>query len=126
MPITQERSKRKASGGRYKSVLFKKRLAQKGNAPTHTKLGEQKVRVHKARGNSQKSSLSFADKVIIFDPKTKKSAVEKIKSIVENPANPQFVRRNIITKGAIVDTAKGKVKITSRPGQQGSLSGVLV
>ncbi|MFH1511592.1 MAG: 30S ribosomal protein S8e, partial [Candidatus Woesearchaeota archaeon] len=33
---------------------------------------------------------------------------------------------NIITKGTIVDTDKGKVRITSRPGQDGTLNGVLV
>jgi small subunit ribosomal protein S8e len=31
-----------------------------------------------------------------------------------------------MTKGAVVETAKGKVKITSRPGQVGVLQGVLV
>ncbi len=126
MPITQERSKRKPSGGRYKSVLFKKRLSQKGNSPTHTRLNETKVRTQRTKGGHTKSMLAFADKVFVFDPKTKKTMVEEIKAIVENPANPQLVRRNIITKGTIVETAKGKVKITSRPGQQGTLSGVFV
>lgn len=46
--------------------------------------------------------------------------------MTENPANIHYVRRNIITKGAVVDTSVGKVKITSRPGQSGSLSGVKV
>ena len=37
-----------------------------------------------------------------------------------------YVRRNIITKGAIVKTEAGLVKITSRPGQDGTLNGILV
>jgi len=32
----------------------------------------------------------------------------------------------ILTKGAIVETELGKVKITSRPGQDGVLNGVLI
>ena len=46
--------------------------------------------------------------------------------MVENPANIHYVRRNIITRGAVVDTSAGKARVTSRPGQTGALSGVLV
>ena len=49
-----------------------------------------------------------------------------ILDVVENKANPNFVRRNIITKGAIVETSKGNAKVTSRPGQSGVISGVLL
>ena len=62
----------------------------------------------------------------VYDSKTKKYSKEKIKTIVENNANRHFVRRNIMTKGAVVETAKGKVKITSRPGQVGVLQGILI
>ena len=47
-------------------------------------------------------------------------------TVVENTANTHFVRRNIITKGAVVDTSLGRVKVTSRPGQHGMINGVLV
>ena len=46
--------------------------------------------------------------------------------VVKNEANREYVRRNIITKGAIVKTEKGLVKVTSRVGKVGSLSGVFV
>jgi small subunit ribosomal protein S8e len=46
--------------------------------------------------------------------------------VVENPANPHYVRRNILTKGAIVETEFGKARIISRPGQHGVINGVLV
>lgn len=78
------------------------------------------------RGGALKTRLLFAEKVTVYDPKTKKHSRETIKNLVENPANAQYVRRNLITKGSIVETGKGKVKITSRPGQTGSLNGVLV
>ncbi|MEK6949175.1 MAG: 30S ribosomal protein S8e, partial [Nanoarchaeota archaeon] len=49
-----------------------------------------------------------------------------IKTISGNPANRHFVRRNIMTKGAIIETEKGKARITSRPGQDGAVNAVLI
>ncbi len=46
--------------------------------------------------------------------------------MVENPANPNYVQRNIITKGAIIKTSAGNAKVTSRPGQDGTINAVLV
>ena len=122
----QERSRRKQSGGRYKRVIIKKKMKNVGGTFTGTILGERKTQTSRTRNANAKTRLSFAKKVNIYDPKSKKYSREDIKTILENPANAQFVRRNIITKGVIVETSKGKVKITSRPGQQGSLSGILV
>ena len=48
------------------------------------------------------------------------------RNVVENSADPNYVRRNILTKGAIVETSIGRVRITSRPGMDGVISGVLV
>ena len=46
--------------------------------------------------------------------------------VIENTANPNYVRRNIITKGAIVETPEGNAKVTSRPGQDGVINGILI
>ena len=62
----------------------------------------------------------------MIDSKTGKSSKVKIKSVVENPADMHFVRRNIITKGAIIETEKGKAKVTSRPSQDGIVNAVLI
>ena len=77
-------------------------------------------------GGNRKTRLLSADKANLFDPKTKKHEQVKIKTILENPANRHFVRRNIMTKGCIVETEKGKAKITSRPGQDGIVNAVLI
>ena len=66
------------------------------------------------------------DNFNVFDKKSGKAKLVEIKTVVENPANRNFVRRNILTKGAIVETELGKAKITSRPGQQGFLNAVLL
>ena len=52
--------------------------------------------------------------------------VVDILGVVENTANPNYVRRNIITKGAIVETPEGNAKVTSRPGQDGVINGILI
>ena len=49
-----------------------------------------------------------------------------VKRVVENYADPNYVRRNIITKGAVLETDAGMVRVTSRPGMHGVVSGVPV
>ena len=57
---------------------------------------------------------------------TKKTVVADVKTVVDSPANRNFVRRSIMTKGAVIETSLGKARITSRPGQEGFLNAVLV
>jgi len=125
MVVIHGKSTRKPSGGRY-TACHPKRRAQKGSLPTHTKVGEQVSKNSKTKGGGLKTRLLFASKVNFFDPETRKFSVEAIKTVIENPANRHFVRRNIITKGTVVDTSKGKARITNRPGQQGMVSAVLI
>ena len=49
-----------------------------------------------------------------------------IENVVSNAANLNYVRRNVITKGAIIDTSEGRARVTSRPGQTGQVNAVLV
>jgi small subunit ribosomal protein S8e len=127
MVITQEKSRRKPSGKRYKkSYRKKKRKYEIGRAPTLTKLGPRKVDVVRTKGGGEKHKLVSAEEANIYDPKAKKHFKVKIKTILENPANRHFVRRNIMTKGCIIETEKGKARITSRPGQEGTINAVLI
>lgn len=123
--LTKQRGKRKTSGGRYISARGKRIFEKRGKA-TLTKLGEKKVKEERTRGGDSKQRLLMANMVNVYDPKTKKYYNLKIKTIVENTANRHFVRRNILTKGAVIDTDKGKAKVTSRPGQEGMINAVLV
>ena len=50
----------------------------------------------------------------------------KILDVIENPANPHYVRQNIVTRGAIIETDAGRARVTSRPGQHGVISAVLI
>ena len=126
MAISQERSLRKATGGRYRDYR-KKRLFNLGDLPTYTKIGDTKLKLKREKGGNPKYTLLSTNKInVVLDKKTKKSQVANIKTVVDNPANRNFIRRNIITKGTLVETNLGKVKVTSRPGQEGTLNGILV
>ena len=123
--ITQKRSKRKVSGGRYKKSR-KKRLVDEGRMPSLTRVGERRVKKLRVRGANIKFRLFSSNVANVFDPKTKKYSKVKILSVVENPANRHYTRRNIMTKGTIIETEKGKARITSRPGQEGNVNAILI
>ena len=125
MAISQLKSKRKASGGLLRSSRAKKKSELAGFA-ANTKLSEkQKVKTHRTIGGNTKVSLLSTNKISVADKKGKITLTEMV-NVVENPANPHLVRRNILTKGAIVETKLGKARLTSRPGQEGAVSGVLI
>ena len=125
MAKSQARSRRKVSGGRYKKDKKKKSYELAGE-PSLTRIGEKKIKRVRILGGGRKNKLLNVGFVNAYDKKTKKYEKVKIKSVLENPANRHFIRMNIITKGCVVDTEKGKVKILSRPGQEGNLNGIFV
>jgi len=125
MAISNLRARKKPSGGRYKS-LRKKRQYELGRDPSLSKLGNLRHVIIRTRGGNLKFRLLSTDTANVFDPKDKKFKQLKIKTIVENPANRHFVRRNIMTKGAVIETELGKARITSRPGQDRAINAVLL
>ena len=123
MARTQFRSKRKVSGTKYVGFR-KKRLSDLGGDSALTHIGTKRVKVKRTLGGNSKRQLLSQDIVCIS--KENKTIKAKIESVVSNPSNINYTRRNIITKGAIVKTDKGDVRITSRPGQNATLYGVFV
>ena len=125
MGIVQRGTNKKGSGGVFRSARTKRRF-EKANHPVLTKVTEKKLKSVRVPGGNRKLKLIACNVINVIDPKTKKAFKANIKMVVDNPANRNFVKRNIMTKGTVVETDKGKVRITSRPGQEGSLNGVLV
>ena len=125
MVITQSKSKRSPTGARYHAHR-KKRLYDTGSEPANTRIGNIKSKKVRTMGGKKKERVFLNDVANVLDSKTGKYTKAKIKSVIENPANRHFIRRNILTKGAIIETEKGKARITSRPGQEGSINAVLV
>jgi len=125
MAVSKLRSKRKATSGRYKDWR-KKKLRDLARRPRMAVVGEKKFKLFRVRGGLLKRVLHSEKFVNVYNPKTKKYSKVEIKSVVENPANRHFIRRNVLTKGAVVETELGKAKITSRPGQEGAVNAVLI
>src|SRR3989344_4918612 len=122
------KSPTKISGGtRTTFRRSDKRLAWKGSDPTLTTIAPTEEDIQrqevKGQGNTGKVRLRL-EKFVIVTEKGKSTKMEII-SVVENNADSQFARRNIITKGAILKAKDGEqelfVKVTSRPGQSGTV-----
>lgn len=125
MAITQGKSTRSPSGARNRANRGK-RKSELGRDPAETKIDDKRLRKIRTRGGNEKLRLASTNKVNVVDQLYGKAQVLDILGVVENNANPNYVRRNIITKGAIVETEKGNVKVTSRPGQDGVVNGIFV
>ncbi len=127
MGIYQARDTKKPSGGLRRRPYKVKRKYELGNFFTETKLGEKEVvEKERVRGGNYKIRLKKAVKAVVVNPKTNEVKVEKIVSVVETPANREYARRGIITKGTIIEVESGKAKVVSRPGQDGVINAILL
>ncbi|PSQ58740.1 MAG: 30S ribosomal protein S8e [Halobacteriales archaeon SW_9_67_25] len=114
---------RKRTGGRRRPASDKKKH-QLGSEPTETQVGDGRLKTVDARGNTTKvraietgtASVAVGDDVV----------AATIENVAENPSNPNYARRNIITKGAVIETSEGRARVTSRPGQDGQVNAVTV
>jgi small subunit ribosomal protein S8e len=114
---------KKITGGRYIKSR-KKRRSEISKLRRIVKLSEDKRKNIRIRGGSKKTILLGGQIInVLSKNKTKKT---KIKNVLETPSNRFFARQNILTKGTIVETDLGKVKITNRPTQEGNINGILV
>jgi small subunit ribosomal protein S8e len=119
----QGRSRTKRTGGRRRPIR-KKRKSELGREPTETRVGDAKFKAVETRGNTEKVRAIQAETASIATDDG--SVAAEIENVVENPSNPNYVRRNIITKGAVIETSEGTARVSSRPGQDGQVNAVLV
>jgi len=106
--------------------LRKKKKKDFGSDFIAIKIGNERRKTFRTLGGNNKSRILEVAEVNVTDPKTGNTKRSKILTVKDNPANPNFVRMNIITMGATVETELGLVKITSKPGQHGVMNGVLI
>ena len=126
----RKKSHRKDTGGINNSLNRKtKTLTDRGGnfAKTTVDVADSRYQVRTIGGNS-KNKISKANTILVSSES--KTIKGKILDVVSNPANKHFVRQKVITKGAILKVdLEGKetqVKVTSRPGQDGVVSGIIV
>jgi small subunit ribosomal protein S8e len=118
------RSRKKTTGGLLSRVR-KKKKTDRGMHFLETRIGKRQAKAKKTRGGGTKLKLMSAEFINISDSRGK-SKRTKIISVKENDANPHYIRRNILTRGAVVETEAGTARVTSRPGQHGMVNAVLV
>jgi len=118
-------TKRKRTGGRKKAYR-KRRKYEAGRFPVETQLGEPERKLERTKGGGLKVKLVSDQWVNLSDPKTGRTERVRILAVVRNPANVDWDRRGVITRGTIVRTERGLAKIVSRPGQNGVLNAILV
>ena len=115
------RSLRLRTGGRRRPKRDR-RKHELGSEPTETQVGDTELKTVDARGGQTKVRAIRSDQASVAAGGEVVAA--EITDVVENPADPNYARRNIITRGAIVETSEGQAKVTSRPGQDGQINAV--
>lgn len=125
MTVYQGKSGRKSTGGRYKPH-HKKRKFELGRFPAETRIGERKLRIIRTMGGNSKQRLMASQFANLVESPGQKGRLVKILTVKDNPASRDLTRRNIITKGAVIETEVGLARVTSRPGQDGVVNAVKV
>ena len=125
MALWQGKSVRTKTGRRIRYARGKRKF-EIGREQHLTTIGEPRLKIVRTRGNNRKARIKTTNIAYVIDPKNNKTTKTEIISVVENQANIHYVRRNIINKGAILETKIGKAKVTSRPGQDGTVNAVLI
>ena len=113
----------KITGGRRHPLRSRKKY-EMNRFPNESLLGEPIMTTRKVRGKNIKAAL----KTINFVNLAIESNVKKVKilKVLENTTNNDYKRRGVISKGAILETAEGKCRVISRPGQHGVVNAILV
>lgn len=119
------RSNRTKTGKKLNKIRKKKRT-DRGFKFLETRIDERNAKLKRVKGGSTKVKLKSIDIANVTNPKTGKTIRSKILSTTANDANPHYVRRNVMTKGAVIKTEAGMARIRSRPGQHGAINAVLI
>ncbi len=88
-------------------------------------VSETSVRVSRLRGGRISTGLTTADTANVADS-SGKSVRSKIVRVKLSPANRDYQRRGVITRGAVIETEAGEAKVTSRPTDDGVVNAVLI
>jgi len=116
---------RKLTGGR-KVAMRGRRKFEIDRYPNEAVLGTTQIVARRTRGNNVKAAFKTAEFANVVDKEAKKVAKVKILKVSKNPANRDYERRGVISKGAVIETESGTAVVVSRPGQDGVVNAVLV
>jgi small subunit ribosomal protein S8e len=125
MGVWHRRSTRTSTGARLRKFRSK-RKHQMGRTPTETLMGEPKKRSIDSRSKAKKTPALRHNLVNGTDPTKNVTFGAELRDVEKNPANMDYQRRKVITRGTIIKTSKGRAMVTSRPGQDGVLNAILI
>ena len=125
MALWQGKSNKKSTGGRLVPSKGKRKF-EIGREKQYTKLGKQSLKQYRTCGGNVKVGMLAAEYANVVDKKTNTVKKVKITNVKTNPADPNYVQRNIINKGATIETEIGTAVVTPRPGQDGAVNAVLI
>jgi small subunit ribosomal protein S8e len=117
---------RKSTGGR-KVAMRGRRKFEIDRYPNEAVVGPTQIVTRRTRGKNTKAAFKTAEFANIIDEESKKVTKSKIVRVTKNPANKDYERRGVISKGAVIETDNsGTAVVVSRPGQDGVINAVLV
>jgi small subunit ribosomal protein S8e len=120
-----DQGKKKVTGGK-RTTYRTRRSSEVGGYPAETRLGDTIKKIKKTRGYTKKIKLLRARYANVTIPSTGKTERVMIEEVLENPANIDYNRRGIITRGTVIKTSLGMAFVTSRPGQDGIINAIIV
>ena len=116
-------AKRRPTGGRSKASRGRRAYEKDGYA-IEPLVGPASSRPINRRGGHITAGVIFADSANV-STSTGKASRSKILRVKKSPANRDYERRGVITKGAVIETEAGEAVVTSRPTADGVVNAVL-
>jgi small subunit ribosomal protein S8e len=117
--------KKKPSGGK-RHANRSRRAFEADDYPFEPVVGETVRSPKRTSGGALSFGLRAATDANVFDGSSGKTVKTKIVRVSENKANREYARRGVITRGAVIETALGSAKVTSRPSDDGVVNAVLI
>jgi small subunit ribosomal protein S8e len=116
---------RKLTGGR-KVAMRGRRKFEIDRYPNEAVVGPNQVVARRIRGNNNKVAFKSAEFANIIDQENRRVTKSKILRVTKNPANRDYERRGVVSKGAIIESESGTARVVSRPGQDGVVNAILI
>jgi small subunit ribosomal protein S8e len=116
---------RKLTGGR-KVAMRGRRKFEIDRYPNEAVVGPSQIVARRIRGNNIKVAFKTAEFANVIDQENNKVTKSKILRVTKNPANRDYERRGVVSKGAVIESESGTARVVSRPGQDGVVNAVLI
>jgi small subunit ribosomal protein S8e len=116
---------RKLTGGR-KVAMRGRRKFEIDRYPNEAVVGPSQVVARRIRGNNNKVAFKSAEFANVIDQENKRVIKSKILRVTKNPANRDYERRGVVSKGAVIESENGTARVVSRPGQDGVVNAILI